>query len=935
MSRLFLSHSSKDNVAAVAFKQWLGAIGWSGEDVYLDVDSIGAGERWKDALNKASARCEAVVLLASPDALSSPECLAEVRKAEDAGKEIIVVLLRDLQFDDHRLDSYKDRQIVDLAAPPQDHVETVAYRGARQEVRFSNDALARIKDFLAKRGITPDRFAWPPPDKPDAEPFPGLSAFTEEDAGIFFGRDADIVRGLDKLRILRRDGRPRLLVIQAASGAGKSSYLRAGLWPRLVRDPDFAPLAVVRPAQGVLTGAQGLGGRFAARLSRPAQPISQGEIHARLMAPDAEKAAADFARLMAAAAAQAYEARRIGDRDARAPALIVAVDQAEELFGADDKAESDRFLLLLARLLREPPAGVELISLFTIRSDGAAQLFQTIADLGLEIPETLPLLPLPQTAYRDAIAKPLDLLARRGQRLSLEPALADRLVADATGADALPLLAFTISHLYREFAATGALTIQQYDTVGGVAGSIDMALKRALARPADAPTIPVARQEQFALLRATFIPWLARVDPQTSAPTRRVARLDEFPPNARAIAERLIEARLLVVDRRSGAEVAEVAHESLLRQWPPLTAWLEADADDLKLVDAIERASGEWTRNARQDGWLDHRAERLAAAERVAAREDFRKRLGEEGIAYLEACRARETAEREAKEAALKREQAQVARTRKLQRRATWALAAVGAVVLIGLATVTVQQFALEEGRRELNAQIEDNRRQNAMLDERLKASTPPASAGETDVDLSSAEANPRDAARDALARFGVEIRDVTPAGSSVQLMQHGGFYSDASIVPTVSGNFLAQRDTNNDPSSFTLVFAEPLDAFVFMRPRLYLYSDSGITFPAWTATALDSSGRVLSSHREALLRSLPWKPNDPSGQMFSDVAAQVYCLRRPGFDRIAAVRFDSDSQHFSAFNAMVIERMVLVRRDRGGADCAAAYRPNTVRPVQ
>ena len=202
MSRLFISHSSKDNIAAIAFKQWLGARGWANEDVFLDVDSIGAGERWKEALNKANTRCEAIVLLASPEALSSPECIAEVRKAEDVGKEIVVVLLRDLQVEDNRLGAFKDRQIVDLAAPPQSHVEIFDYRGEHHEVRFNAPGLARVQDFLEKRGITPDRFAWPPPNKPNAEPFPGLSAFTEDDAGIFFGRDADIVRGLDRLRIV-------------------------------------------------------------------------------------------------------------------------------------------------------------------------------------------------------------------------------------------------------------------------------------------------------------------------------------------------------------------------------------------------------------------------------------------------------------------------------------------------------------------------------------------------------------------------------------------------------------------------------------------------------------------------------------------------------------------------------------------------------------
>ena len=75
-------------------------------------------------------------------------------------------------------------------------------------------------------------------------PYPGLAGFGEDDAGIFFGREADIVAGLAKLRLMRKRRSPRLFVIQAASGAGKSSFLKAGLWPRLKRDPDFVPLCI-------------------------------------------------------------------------------------------------------------------------------------------------------------------------------------------------------------------------------------------------------------------------------------------------------------------------------------------------------------------------------------------------------------------------------------------------------------------------------------------------------------------------------------------------------------------------------------------------------------------------------------------------------------------------------------------------------------------
>jgi formylglycine-generating enzyme required for sulfatase activity len=112
---------------------------------------------------------------------------------------------------------------------------------------------------------------------------------------------------------------------------------------------------------------------------------------------------------------------------------------------------------------------------------------------------------------------------------------------------------------------------------------------------------------------------------------------------------RLVEARLLVADHRSNVDVVDVAHESLLRQWPALTEWLKADAVDLQLVDDVERAAAEWTRNSRQEAWLDHRAQRLRSAERVALRPDFRKRLGDDGIEYIGACRSHERMDRRKK----------------------------------------------------------------------------------------------------------------------------------------------------------------------------------------------------------------------------------------------------------------------------------------------
>lgn len=644
LSRLFISHSSNDNVSAIAFKQWLGVNGWPQEDVFLDIEDIGAGERWKEALHRAHLRCEAVILLASPDSLLSPECLAEVRKAEDYGKVIIIVILRDLTINDHRFDFYRERQIVDLSAPPKSHLETVDHRGSRHLVYFNGDALAKVKSYLLKLGISAESFPWPPERNPDAEPFPGLRAFLEDDAAIFFGRDADILKGLDEFRLLRRKGSPQVLAIQAASGAGKSSYLRAGLWPRLQRDVSLAPVAILRPAQGIITGPEGLSQTLARYLSGPDANINPGDISIALMDRDTEKSLGAFSKLMSTAAVRAHEWRRIGDSTASPPALVLAIDQAEELLSAEYETESHRFLFLLAdQISRATP---EIFALLTVRGDNVARLFEAMVAHGFETPKALILLPLPRTSYRDVIVKPIALLAQRGRQITISATLIDELVNDAQGADALPLLAFTLFKLYIGFGAGGHITSAQYSSMGGIAGSIREAVKEALAKPYNAPVIPTSAEDQMAGLRATFVPWLARIEADTGEPLRRIALVNDFEGASRSFVDRLVEKRLLVRDRRATGDVVEIAHESLLRQWPPLVAWLNEAADDLRGIDAIERSASEWIRNERQSAWLDHRADRLSRAERLVSRREFRKRLGPDSIAYIRACRARETRQR-------------------------------------------------------------------------------------------------------------------------------------------------------------------------------------------------------------------------------------------------------------------------------------------------
>src|SRR5262245_55010913 len=81
----------------------------------------------------------------------------------------------------------------------------------------------------------------------------GLAVFGEQDAVFFFGREAAASALLDRMsRLLAGFG---LLVVSGASGAGKSSLLRAGVLPRIRADGlAAAPGAAAWPCGGCPPG---------------------------------------------------------------------------------------------------------------------------------------------------------------------------------------------------------------------------------------------------------------------------------------------------------------------------------------------------------------------------------------------------------------------------------------------------------------------------------------------------------------------------------------------------------------------------------------------------------------------------------------------------------------------------------------------------------
>jgi formylglycine-generating enzyme required for sulfatase activity len=646
LSRIFLSHSSANNAEAVALRDWLKRDGW--DDIFLDVDpdrGIAAGERWERALSEAASRCEAVLFLVSRDWLASGWCLKEFNLAHKLNKRLFGLLVEDIPLADLPVNLTSTWQLVRLCSGT-DHVMlrvSMPFTGKEAHVTFSAEALGRLKTGLQRAGLDCRFFAWPPESDQNRPPYRGLRPFEADDAGIFFGRDAPIVEALDTLRALRAGAPPRLLVILGASGAGKSSFLRAGLFPRLARDDqNFLPLPIIRPERAAITGETGLLRALEVAFEMARITIMRADLRAAI-----QGGAAKLKSLLQALAAKETPIALDASSNAQT-ALILSIDQGEELFLAEAQDEAQPFLALLHDLLIEDAPAV--IVVFTIRSDNYERL-QLAKKLDGVRQQTLSLPPMPKGSYAEVIKGPARRLDGTARALNIEDGLVDALLADIEAGDAkdaLPLLAFTLERLYEEYKAGGHLRLSHYNKLGRVKGSIEAAVERAF-KAADAdPTIAKDRLALLALLRRGLIPWLAGIDPETGAPRRRVARLSEIPAETRPLIQHFIEQRLLATDiaKDTGEHTIEPAHESLLRQWSLLQGWLAEDAGLLSVMDGVKRASRDWTANGRAAIWLTHTTGRLEAAERLRERADLAANLEPMDREYLAACRKAEAVAR-------------------------------------------------------------------------------------------------------------------------------------------------------------------------------------------------------------------------------------------------------------------------------------------------
>lgn len=442
----------------------------------------------------------------------------------------------------------------------------------------------------------------------DENPFAGLSAFQEADAGRFFGRDDDIAAVLARLR------QEPFVAIAGPSGAGKSSFARAGVIPAFRRLHRDCEVFVVR-----------LGRR---PLDAPAEILNSmgNSDNAENRSPEAlvELMRAQPGYLGAQLRARCHE---------RGPhhRILLLIDQFEELYTqGTDAAERAALGACLEGIADD--ASSPLRVLVTIRSDFLDRVAEDRRHLSALTRGLFFLPPMTKEGLAHALQKPVE---SAQYQFADEQLVSDMLEGLGGTKTPLPLLQFVASKLWENRnREKHELTREAYVSLGGVTG--------ALSTHADAVLAAMTPVEQRDV-RSIF---LRLVTPER---TRAVLHWDELLGSSETgsgiehVVHHLANARLILIESGQGGQrTVELTHESLIDGWTTLRQWLHANESDARFLVDLRAAATQWGNQGKNDDflWRDRAAEdarRWLAQYRENALEDRTLGIGPREVDYLEA----------------------------------------------------------------------------------------------------------------------------------------------------------------------------------------------------------------------------------------------------------------------------------------------------------
>jgi hypothetical protein len=197
-----------------------------------------------------------------------------------------------------------------------------------------------------------------------------------------------------------------------------------------------------------------------------------------------------------------------------------------------------------------------------------------------------------QMIRRPALIAGLKFEHRADTEEGLDEILRDAAMGNPT---VLPLLEFTLDELWRRSGGSGLLRFSDYEEIGGLNGAIRL-----------------RADEVFSSLNLTVrasLPKVLAALVHTDPTDDRLLLQNRVPlsqffnsPESQALINAFVAAHLFIGDRASdGAAVIGLAHETLLREWPPAVDWCEQNRGLLRVRAGIAAAAAIWRNSSKQD----------------------------------------------------------------------------------------------------------------------------------------------------------------------------------------------------------------------------------------------------------------------------------------------------------------------------------------------
>ncbi len=404
-----------------------------------------------------------------------------------------------------------------------------------------------------------------------SNPFPGLRSFLDSESHLFFGRKTHVKEVRDKLE------QNHFVAIVGTSGTGKSSLVRAGLLPSMHKElnKEGEPLwrlITITPGGSPL---QNLANAISHNLGGSQNPKANTETILSLLKESSLGLVQAIRPLLPP-----------GER------LLLLVDQFEEVFRFSDEAANeskalyDAFVQIITDTVRQ--RDVPVYAILTLRSDFLGDcvdyegLPEAINDGHYLVPR------MNQQQLREAITGPVDMAKGK-----ISPRLIQHIHQHlGHNADQLPVLQHAMMRTWDYWTAHTSggepIDLKHFEAVGGLGNALSSHADEAFGE-LDSKQQELVEQlfkclttkqaDNRGVRRPLSLEELASITSHTEAEV--LACLKPFRKAGRSFILPGLE-----VAAHSDT-IFDISHESLMRGWKRLTAWVDEEMESAELYERI------------------------------------------------------------------------------------------------------------------------------------------------------------------------------------------------------------------------------------------------------------------------------------------------------------------------------------------------------------